>query len=175
MGNPAHYVELAPQWKPDGSPQLNFTADPEANQLLADDPNAFLIGIVLDQQIPTTKAFAGPHVLKQRLGHFDVAKIAAMDQEQFIEVFREKPAVHRFPASMGKRVHDACAALVADWDGDAAAIWTDQPDAKAVMKRLGGIPGVGAAKQKLAVMLLGRYFGADIPGWREAAPVSLPD
>ena len=103
MGNPAHYVDLTPQWKSDGSPELNFTAEPEANQLLADDPNAFLIGIVLDQQIPTTKAFAGPHVLKQRLGHFDIAKIAAMDQEQFIEVFREKPAVHRFPASMGKR------------------------------------------------------------------------
>ena len=175
MGNPELYVELVPQWKPDGSPLLAFTGEAEANQLLADDPNAFLIGLVLDQQIPTAKAFAGPHVLRQRLGHFDVARIAAMDQEEFIGVFREKPAVHRFPASMGKRVHDACAALAADWGGDAAAIWTGQPDAKTVMKRLGGIPGVGAAKQKLAVMLLGRYFGVDIPGWREAAPVSLPD
>lgn len=175
MGNPEHYIELAPQWKGDGSPDLRFTDDADANQLLADEPNAFLIGLVLDQQIPTGKAFAGPHVLKQRLGHFDIARIAAMDQEQFIEVFREKPAVHRYPASMGKRVHDACAALVADWGGDAAAIWTDQPDAKTVMKRLGTVPGIGKTKQSLAVMLLGRYLGVDIPGWREAAPVSLPD
>ena len=97
-----------------------------------------------------------------------------MDQDAFVEIFRAKPAIHRFPASMGKRVHDACQALVADWGGDAAAIWTDAPDAKAAMKRLGGLPGIGKAKQQLAVMLLGRYYGVELEGWQAASPVKLP-
>ena len=174
MGNPEHYLDLAPRFNDDGAPQIHFTADDEANQMLADDANAFLIGVVLDQQIPATKAFTGPAVLRRRLGHFDPARIAAMPQDEFITVFREKPAVHRFPASMGKRVHDACATISSDFDNDAANIWKDKPDAKTVMKRLGTIPGIGKTKQGLAIMLLGRYYGIELDGWREAAPIDLP-
>lgn len=174
MGHPERYLEINPEWDKSGAPLIKFTGDDEANQLLAEDPNALLIGIVLDQQIRTEQAFAGPAELRRRLGHLDPAKIAAMDQDAFVEVFREKPAIHRFPASMGKRVHDACQALVADWGGDAGAIWADAPDAKSAMKRLGGLPGIGKAKQQLAVMLLGRYYGVELEGWREASPVEVP-
>ena len=97
-----------------------------------------------------------------------------MDQEQFVELFSAKPAIHRFPASMGARVHDACQALVADWGGDASAIWRDAPDAKTAMKRLDKLPGIGKAKQRLAVMLLGRYYGVELEGWREASPIEAP-
>ena len=175
MGNPEHYLELAPQFDGDGAPVIRFTADDDANQLLAGDANALLLAIVLDQQIPAARAFAGPAKLKRRLGHLDPARIAAIDQEEFIATFREKPALHRFPASMGKRVHDACAAIAAEYDNDAGNLWRDQPDAKTLMKRLGGIPGIGKTKQKLAVMLLGRYYNVPIAGWREASPVTIPD
>ena len=174
MGHPERYLEINPEWDAAGAPLIKFTADEEANTLLAEDANALLIGIVLDQQIQTERAFAGPAELRRRLGHLDPARIAAMDQEEFVEIFRAKPAIHRFPASMGKRVHEACQALVADWGGDAATIWEDAPDAKAVMKRLGGLPGIGKAKQQLAVLLLGRYYGVELAGWREASPIEVP-
>lgn len=174
MGHPERYLDIKPEWTDAGAPLIKFTGDDEANQLLAEDPNALLIGIVLDQQITTERAFAGPAELRRRLGHLDPAKIAAMDQEQFVELFSAKPAIHRFPASMGARVHDACQALVADWGGDAAAIWRDAPDAKTAMKRLDKLPGIGKAKQRLAVMLLGRYYGVELEGWREASPIEAP-
>lgn len=175
MGNPEHYLELAPQFDDDGAPVIQFTADDEANQLLRDDPNAFLLAVVLDQQIPAAKAFAGPAELKRRIGHLDPAKIAAIDAEDFLAKFREKPAIHRFPASMAKRVQDACATIAADYDNDASALWRDQPDAPTVMKRLGDIPGIGKTKQQLAVMLLGRYYGVQLEGWREHSPIPIPD
>ena len=174
MGNPEHYLSLEPLFKDDGAPHIHFTDDDEANRMLGEDANAFLIGVVLDQQIAATKAFTGPAVLRRRLGHFDPARIAAMPQDEFITVFREKPAVHRFPASMGKRVHDACTAISSEFDNNAANIWNDHADAKTVMKRLGTIPGIGKTKQSLAVMLLGRYYGIELEGWREAAPIDLP-
>ncbi len=175
MGHPERYLEIPPQWTESGAPLINFTADAEANQLLAEDANALLIAIVLDQQIATERAFAGPAELRRRLGHLDPARIAAMDQDEFVALFRAKPAIHRFPASMGKRVHEACRALAEDWGGDAAAIWRGQSEARAVMKRLGGLPGIGKVKQQLAIMLLGRYYGVELNGWREACPVEVPE
>ena len=175
MGHPERYLEIPPQWTESGAPLINFTADAEANQLLAEDGNALLIAIVLDQQIATERAFAGPAELRRRLGHLDPARIAAMDQDEFVALFRAKPAIHRFPASMGKRVHEACRALAEDWGGDAAAIWRGQSEARAVMKRLGGLPGIGKVKQQLAIMLLGRYYGVELNGWREASPVEVPE
>ena len=109
MGNPEMYIDLAPEFTDSGTPVIKFTNDEDANELLANDPNALLIAIVLDQQISSTKAFSGPRDLKQRLGHLDPAQIAEMDEDEFLTVFREKPAIHRFPASMGKRVQAACA------------------------------------------------------------------
>lgn len=174
MGHPERYLQITPEWDAAGTPLIRFTEDEEANRLLAEDPNAFLIGVVLDQQIKTEKAFAGPAELRRRLGHLDPAKIAEMDQDEFLEIFRDKPAIHRFPASMGKRVQDACRTLVEDWQGDASAIWQDAPDAKTAMKRLSRLPGVGKAKQQLMVMLLGRYYGVELAGWQEASPVEIP-
>ena len=175
MGNPEMYVDLVPEFTDSGEPVIKFTNDAESNDLLAHDPNALLIAIVLDQQITTTKAFNGPRDLKQRLGHLNPARIAEMDEEDFLTIFREKPAIHRFPASMGKRVQAACATVRDEYDNDAANIWDNQPDAKTIMKRLGGVPGVGPAKQKIAILLLARYYGMDIPGWRDVIPVELPD
>ena len=175
MGNPEMYVDLAPEFTESGRPVIKFTNDDDANELLANDPNALLIAIVLDQQITTNKAFSGPRDLKQRLGHLDPAQIAEMDEDEFLTIFREKPAIHRFPASMGKRVQAACATVRDEFDNNAENIWDNQPDAKTIMKRLGGVPGVGPAKQKIAILLLARYYGMDIPGWRDVIPVELPD
>ena len=175
MGNPEMYVDLTPEFTDAGAPVIKFTNDADANELLANDPNALLIAIVLDQQITTNKAFSGPLDLKQRLGHLDPARIADMDEDEFLTVFREKPAIHRFPASMGKRVQAACATVRDEYDNSADNIWDNQPDAKTIMKRLGGVPGVGPAKQKIAILLLARYYGMDIPGWRDVIPVELPD
>lgn len=169
------YVDLAPEFTDSGKPVIKFTNDDDANGLLAEDPNALLIAIVLDQQISSTKAFSGPRDLKQRLGHLDPAQIAEMDEDEFLTLFREKPAIHRFPASMGKRVQAACAKVRDEYDNDAGNIWDDQPDAKTIMKRLSGVPGIGPAKQKIAILLLARYYGIEIPGWREVIPVTLSD
>ena len=145
MGNPEMYVDLVPEFKSSGEPVIKFTNDDDANELLADDPNALLIAIVLDQQITTTKAFSGPRDLKQRLGHLDPAQIAEMDEDEFLTIFREKPAIHRFPASMGKRVQAACATVRDDFDNNAENIWDNQPDAKnhheATRRRPGGRTG----------------------------------
>ena len=175
MGNPEMYIDLVPEFSDSGEPVVHFTTNDDANALLASDPNALLIAIVLDQQISSNKAFAGPYDLLQRLGHLDPATIAAMDEDEFLSIFREKPAIHRFPASMGKRIQAACAAVRDDYQNSADNIWDNQPDAKTIMKRLGGIPGVGPAKQKIAILLLARYYGMEIPGWRDVIPIDLPD
>ena len=102
--------------------QLYFTASEEANELIAGDPLALLVGLVLDQQVTVQKAFAGPLVLRERLGRFDAATLVATELEP---VFRERPAIHRFPGSMAKRVRDLAAHLLERYDGDAARVWTD--------------------------------------------------
>ena len=174
MGDPNKYLDIAPVFNEGGVPTPPFTGNDEANRLLGRDSNALLIGLVLDQQITMEKAFAGPYELQRRLGHLDVHKIAAMPQEDFLAVMRESPAIHRYPKNMGKRVQDACRVVVEDFGGAAENIWKDQPDAATVMKRIGTVPGIGPAKQKLAMLILGRYYGQDIDGWREAAPVAVP-
>src|SRR2546425_1258946 len=99
-----------------------------ANKLLETDPLALLIGMVLDQQVKMEKAFGGPYELKQRLGHLDARQIASMDPEALDKVFRERPALHRFPGSMARRVQAMCAALVADYGGDAGSVWRGAKD-----------------------------------------------
>lgn len=174
MGDPAKYLEIEPTFDANGVPVPPFTDDERANKLLGKDPNALLIGLVLDQQIPMKKAFAGPYELKRRLGHFNLKKIANMPEDEFVALMCQRPAIHRYCASMGKRVQQAARCVVDDFGGKADNIWKDQPDAKTVMKRLGTVPGIGKTKESLAMLILGRYFGLDLPGWREAAPIKLP-
>ncbi|GAA1996085.1 HhH-GPD-type base excision DNA repair protein [Microbacterium ulmi] len=149
---------------------LHITGDPAADALLTDDPLALLIGMLLDQQVPMETAFAGPLKLRERLGAFDAAALAAYDPQALAEVFAQTPAVHRFPGSMAARVQALCAALVQDWDGDAAAVWTrDDPDGATVLRRLKALPGFGEQKARIFLALLGKQRGFAGAGWREAS------
>jgi uncharacterized HhH-GPD family protein len=148
---------------------LYITGDAAADSLLNTDPNALLLGMLLDQQVPMEWAFAGPATLKQRLGHLSPAAIAAMDEESFVAICCEKPAIHRFPASMGKRIQQVCAFLVEHHDGDAANIWTDADTGRDIFRRLKALPGYGDEKSKIFVAILAKTQGVAPDGWREAA------
>ena len=151
-------------------PELHITGDADADRLLSDEPLALLIGMLLDQQVPMETAFAGPAKIKQRLGAFDAAAIATADPEKLVELFKQTPAVHRFPGSMVERTQALCAALVADWGGDAARIWTDgDPDGAEVLTRLKALPGFGEQKAKIFLALLGKQYGLTAAGWESAA------
>ncbi|NKZ77616.1 Fe-S cluster assembly protein HesB [Rhodococcus hoagii] len=149
---------------------LNLVGDPEADALLASDPLALLIGMLLDQQVPMETAFAGPKKLDDRLGGLDVHKIADMSPDDFIAVCAQPPAVHRFPKSMGERIQSLCGYIVEHYDGDTAAIWTSgRPSGKEVLKRLKALPGYGDQKARIFLALLGKQIGVQPEGWREAA------
>ncbi|BCN81701.1 Fe-S cluster assembly protein HesB [Prescottella equi] len=149
---------------------LNLVGDPEADTLLASDPLALLIGMLLDQQVPMETAFAGPKKLDDRLGGLDVHKIAEMSPDDFIAVCAQPPAVHRFPKSMGERIQSLCGYIVEHYDGDTAAIWTSgRPSGKEVLKRLKALPGYGDQKARIFLALLGKQIGVQPEGWREAA------
>src|ERR1700687_5041197 len=120
-----------------------WTDDPEANRLLETDPLALLIGLVLDQQVKMEKAFGGPFELKKRLGHLDVRKIAAMDPEKLATVFRERPALHRFPGSMATRVQALCQVIVKEYGGDAGSVWGQARDGDGIAARIKELAGVG--------------------------------
>ena len=146
------------------------TGDPEANRLLAEDPLALMIGMLLDQQIPMEWAFAGPLKLRDRLGgRLDAAEIAALDPGRLEAVFKGPPALHRFPGSMGKRTQALCQHLVDDYDGDAAAVWTGVDDGRELLRRVKALPGFGGEKSKIFTALLAKRFGVRPPGWEEAA------
>jgi uncharacterized HhH-GPD family protein len=149
---------------------LHLVGEPEADRLLTDNPFALLVGMLLDQQIPMEVAFAGPRKLAERLGEVSPQRIAGMDAEEFVAVCAQPPAVHRFPASMGRRVHDLAATVVERYDGDTAALWTSgEPDGREVLKRLKALPGFGDQKARIFLALLGKQCGLQAPGWREAA------
>ncbi|QFG67543.1 HhH-GPD-type base excision DNA repair protein [Ornithinimicrobium pratense] len=149
---------------------LHLVGEAEADRILTEHPFALLTGMLLDQQIPMEVAFDGPRKIYERLGTIDPATIAATDPEKFIEICSTPPSVHRFPKSMGQRVHDLATAVVQDYDGDAAAIWTEgDPDGKEVLKRLKGLPGFGEQKARIFLALLGKQRGLTAAGWREAA------
>lgn len=148
---------------------LYITGDVDADGLLNSDGNALLIGMLLDQQVPMEWAFAGPATLRQRIGHLDPVRIAEMDVDDFVKVCAEKPAIHRFPGSMGKRIHAVCEAIVADYDGDASNIWADVDDGRELYQRLIALPGYGDEKSKIFVALLGKTQGVEPDGWRDAA------
>lgn len=149
---------------------LHLTDDPEADRLLGDDPLALLIGMLLDQQVAMELAFAGPLKIKQRLGSFDAESIAGADPEEFAALFKQSPAVHRFPGSMAARVQALAQNLIDDWGGDAAAIWTEgEPDGATALKRLKGLPGFGEQKARIFLALLGKQCGFTGAGWQAAS------
>jgi uncharacterized HhH-GPD family protein len=149
---------------------LHITGDAAADRLLTDDPLALLIGMLLDQQVAMETAFAGPLKIAERVGKVDAATLASYDPDALAEVFKQTPAVHRFPGSMAARVQSLCAAIEQDWGGDASAIWTqDDPDGPTVLKRLKALPGFGEQKAKIFLALLGKQYGYSGAGWREAA------
>lgn len=150
-------------------PEIRFTGDDNADQLLSESPLALLIGMLLDQQMPMERAFLGPHRLRERLGHLDAAKIAAMPPEEFEEVFSQTPAVHRFPSSMAQRTGDLCRALVEEHGGDAEAVWRDVEDARELKKRLAALPGFGRQKVKVFTALLAKQCGVTPEGWEDVA------
>jgi uncharacterized HhH-GPD family protein len=148
---------------------LYITGDVAADKLLNSNANALLIGMLLDQQVPMEWAFTGPATLKRRLGHLDPKKIATMDVEDFVEVCREKPAIHRFPASMGKRIHAVCVALVEDYRGNAANLWKGVESGDELYRRLRALPGYGDEKSKIFVAILAKTQGVAPAGWQQAA------
>nr|WP_201470815.1 HhH-GPD-type base excision DNA repair protein [Microbacterium hydrocarbonoxydans] len=149
---------------------LHITGDTAADSLLTDNPLALLVGMLLDQQVPMETAFAGPLKIEQRTGAADAAAIARMDPEEFLAAFKATPAVHRFPGSMAARVQTLCQTIVDQWDGDASAIWTEgDPSGAEVLKRLKALPGFGEQKARIFLALLGKQYGFDGAGWREAA------
>jgi uncharacterized HhH-GPD family protein len=149
---------------------LSITGDAEADALLDQSPFALLVGMLLDQQIAMETAFTGPAKLRDRLGSLDPAGIAALEPEKLVEVMKQTPSVHRFPGSMAGRLQSLASAIVTDWGGDTAAIWTQgDPDGAEVLRRLKALPGFGEQKAKIFLALLGKQKGLDVPGWREAA------
>ncbi|HEX8003458.1 MAG TPA: HhH-GPD-type base excision DNA repair protein [Mycobacteriales bacterium] len=148
---------------------LRLSQDTDADALLTRDPLALLVGMVLDQQIPLEKAFSSPYVLTQRLGHdLDAREIAQYDPERLAELFATPPALHRFPGSMAGRVQELCRALVAGYDGDAAAVWNGARTGDELLERVKALPGFGEQKARIFVALLGKQLGVRPRGWREA-------
>ncbi len=146
---------------------LWLTDDDEANAVLSQDPLALLIGMLLDQQIPMEKAFRGPYDLQQRVGRLDAAALAGRDDLE--EVFRQVPAIHRFPGSMAGRVRDLCAYLVEHHEGTAQHVWEGVATGEELLTRLKALPGFGDQKARIFLALLGKQQGVRPKGWREAA------
>lgn len=150
--------------------ELHITGDPAADQLLSNDAFALLVGMLLDQQVTMESAFAGPEKIRTRIGSTAPAAIAEYDPAGLVEIFKERPSIHRFPSSMAGRVQDLAAAVQRDWNGDATAIWNqDDPDGQEVLRRLKELPGFGEQKAKIFLALLGKQCGLRAHGWREAA------
>ncbi|GGS85240.1 MULTISPECIES: HhH-GPD-type base excision DNA repair protein [Streptomyces] len=150
---------------------LRLSQHPEADELLGRSPLAALVGMLLDQQVPMEWAFAGPYTIAQRLGadDLDAHAIAACDPEEFAALLSRKPAVHRYPGSMAKRVQQLCAYLVEHYDGDAAALWDGVGTGAELLDRLKALPGFGEQKAQIFLALLGKRLGVRPEGWREAA------
>jgi uncharacterized HhH-GPD family protein len=146
-----------------------WTNDPAANELLETDPFALLIGMVLDQQVKMEKAFGGPYELKRRLGRLDAREIAAMDPERLDAVFRERPALHRFPGNMARRVQAMAAAIVKDYGGDSGSVWRDAATGDELAARISALPGFGEMKTRIMVSILAKKFDVRPPGWERHA------
>lgn len=150
--------------------KLWLAQDPEADALLDEDPLALLIGMVLDQQVPFETAFSGPKKIADRMGSFGAHEIAEYDPDKFAALCSERPAIHRFPGSMAKRIQTLAQIIVDRYDGDAAGLWTSgDPDGEELLRRIKGLPGFGAVKAQIFLALLGKQYGVTPKGWRAAA------
>jgi uncharacterized HhH-GPD family protein len=141
---------------------LYFTGNDEADALIARDPLALVIGFVLDQQVPVPVAFSGPLKLQERLGRLDAAELARTDPARLEEVFRQRPAIHRFPGSMARRVQDVAAVVAEEYGGDASRIWSEASDSDDLRRRLEALPGFGEMKVKALASVLARRFGLEL-------------
>ncbi len=150
---------------------LRLAQQPEADALLGRSPLAALTGMLLDQQVPMEWAFSAPHTIARRLGRddLDAHEIAAYDPEAFAALLSEKPAVHRYPAAMAKRLQQLCQYLVEHYDGDAAAVWQGVDTGRELLTRLNALPGFGKQKAQIFLALLGKQFGVTPAGWEQAA------
>ena len=141
--------------------RLHFTGVDEADELLAREPFALLVGFALDQQVPVQTAFAGPLKLKQRLGTLDPGTIAGTDPGRLTEIFRETPAIHRFPGTMAERVQDLAAVVADEYGGDAERVWSEAGDGAELRRRLAALPGYGEMKVKALGSVLAKRFGVE--------------
>ncbi|MCF3960779.1 HhH-GPD-type base excision DNA repair protein [Streptomyces fuscigenes] len=150
---------------------LRIAQNPEADELLGRSPLAALVGMLLDQQIPMEWAFTGPYTLAARMGadDLDAREIAAYEPEAFTDLFARKPALHRYPSSMARRVQQLCQYLVDTYDGDVTAVWEGASDGRDALRRLNELPGFGKQKAQIFLALLGKRLGVRPAGWREAA------
>jgi uncharacterized HhH-GPD family protein len=141
--------------------RLFFTEDDAANELIARDPLALLIGFGLDQQVPVQKAFSGPAELERRLGSLDAEAIAAMPTDELERVFSERPAIHRFPGAMARRTQELCRAVVSEYGGRAERVWADAVDGDDLRRRIASLPGFGEMKVKALGAVLAKRFGVE--------------
>ncbi|MGW6731972.1 HhH-GPD-type base excision DNA repair protein [Streptomyces sp. NPDC055013] len=150
---------------------LHLAQDPEADALLGRSPLAALVGMLLDQQVPMEWAFKGPRTIADRLGadDLDAHDIAAQDPDAFVALLSEKPAVHRYPGSMAKRIQQLCQYLVEHYDGEAELVWKGVADGRELLRRLEDLPGFGKQKAQIFLALLGKQLGVRPTGWEEAA------
>ena len=151
--------------------RLHFTGDAAADELIAREPLALLIGFELDQQVPLQWAFSAPLELQRRLGRpLDARTLAGMDPGELEELFTRKPALHRYPAVMARRTQDLAAAVVTDYDGDAERIWSEADTGDDLRRRLLDLPGIGEMKVRSLIAILVKRFGVRPPGWEEVTP-----
>jgi uncharacterized HhH-GPD family protein len=160
--------------------RLYFTGNDEADALIAQEPLALLIGFALDQQVTVPTAFLGPLKLKQRLGALDASAIASMDPAALEAAFRERPAIHRFPGNMARRVQDLCATVVEDYGGEADRVWAQAKDGDDLRMRISALPGFGEMKIKALGSVLAKRFGVDVaqplvPGHPTLGDVDSPE
>lgn len=149
--------------------EIRIAQDENADRVLTESPFALLTGMLLDQQFPMERAFAGPARIAERMGSFEAAAVAAADPEEFAEICSRTPAIHRFPGSMAGRIQSLARQIVEDCDGDAARLWTEATSGRDLLKRLTALPGFGQQKARIFAALLGKQLGVQPEGWREAA------
>jgi len=149
---------------------IHFSGNPDADAFLGESALALMIGFVLDQQVTVQKAFSSPLELSRRIGGLDAKKIAAMDPQALEDAFREKPALHRFPANMARRTQEFCAAIASEYDGDATAVWNDATDGADLEQRLLALPGIGEMKAHSIVAVIAKRLGVRPSGWEEFTP-----
>jgi uncharacterized HhH-GPD family protein len=149
---------------------LHFTGNAEADELLARDPMALLIGFALDQQVSVQKAFSAPLELERRVGTIEAEALAGMDPAELEQAFRAKPALHRYPGTMARRTQELAATIVSDYGADAARVWTEAEDGPDLERRLLDLPGIGPMKARSLISVIGKRLGVRPPQWEAVAP-----